>query len=231
MNVLPFFMSARSAPDIGDAVGGGYYAGKIIDNGVTYGLIVAPKASGESGTTLTYKNSNDGTIAACITLTDGPGATAAMVSAGNSATYPAAHYCAGLSIGGYDDWYLPARDELEVIFRNLKPGAGNNSTGDRSKSSYVYTNGGNSDDQAGDDHGVNRHSDPTGAAYTTGNPAQTGVAAFQGAGAEAFTAANYWSSSEYSTAFAWYQYFSSGGQYDTSKGNAYRVRAVRRFAL
>ena len=37
----------------------------------------------------------------------------------------------------------------------------------------------------------------------------------------------YWSSSEYSSNFAWYQYFGSGYQYDGyGKGSTLRVRAT-----
>jgi hypothetical protein len=39
----------------------------------------------------------------------------------------------------------------------------------------------------------------------------------------------YWSSSEYSSFYAWYQYFTNGGQNASSKGNGSYVRAVRAF--
>jgi hypothetical protein len=32
----------------------------------------------------------------------------------------AARFCADLEYGGYDDWFLPSRDELDLIYRNLK---------------------------------------------------------------------------------------------------------------
>lgn len=31
----------------------------------------------------------------------------------------AAAYCFHLSVGGFDDWYLPAEDEVEAIYQNL----------------------------------------------------------------------------------------------------------------
>ena len=43
-------------------------------------------------------------------------------------------------------------------------------------------------------------------------------------------AGNYWSSTEYHNASAWFQYFSSGGQdYDGKDNLTYYVRAVRAF--
>jgi clan AA aspartic protease (TIGR02281 family) len=44
-----------------------------------------------------------------------------------------------------------------------------------------------------------------------------------------FAAANYWSSSEYSSNFAWYQNFFFGNQFYYNKGNISAVRAVRTF--
>ena len=45
-----------------------------------------------------------------------------------------------------------------------------------------------------------------------------------------FASGSYWSSSEYSSNYAWYQYFDDGNQsnYD-GKGSTLRVRAVRAF--
>jgi hypothetical protein len=44
-----------------------------------------------------------------------------------------------------------------------------------------------------------------------------------------FAAAYYWSSSEYDSSRAWFQYFSVGNQYNYGKYNTYYVRAVRAF--
>jgi hypothetical protein len=146
----------------------------------------------------------------------------------NSSTYPAAQFCEGLSIGGYTDWYLPSRDELELCYRNLKPDTTSNSTAARPKSSYPYPEG---NDVSGDTMGINRNSSPTGAAYTSGSPAQTAVTAFKSGGSEAFAAGTYWSSSDYSSASAWKQLFINGYQDDGSRANSEYVRAVRRVAV
>jgi hypothetical protein len=143
----------------------------------------------------------------------------------NSAAYPAAQFCEGLSIGGFSDWYLPARDELELCYRNLKPTGAANSTSDRGKSSITYPEG---NDLLADTMGVNRNSNPTGAAYTSGTPSRTSVTAFINGGTEAFALANYWSSSEFSGTDAWRQHFGDAVQEDGVKISSPYVRAVRR---
>ncbi len=42
----------------------------------------------------------------------------AILSAFEAIAHPAAHYCGHLVQGGYDDWYLPARDELTQVCAN-----------------------------------------------------------------------------------------------------------------
>jgi hypothetical protein len=198
-----------------------------------YRVIVAPKSSGENSSRQ-YKNANTAAPSATGTLTEGLKSTLAMVADGNSTVYPAAHFCNDLSIGGYSDWFLPARDELELIWRNLKPVTNNNyTTTDRATGATPdYKNLGSLGDTA-NTHGLNNNSDPQGVAYTSGSPAQTSVAAFQTGGAEAMTFGSniYWSSTEYSSSAAWRQTYNTsfpGAQYDANKSNTSYVRAVRR---
>ena len=206
---------------IGQAFGGGYYAGKITDGGVGYYIIVAPKATGEN-TALVWSTTNTAGPSGVQTLTNGPASTLAMFNAG-STLYPAATYCHNLSIGGFTDWYLPARDELEVVYRAFKPTSDANTTGVRSATGF----GG---DVHG--HGTNANSIPAGAAYTAGSPAQTAVAKYiTVSGTEAFTATHYWSSTELAAGSAWRQYFFNGGQLNGNKSLTDCVRAVRRLII
>ena len=196
-------------------------------------IIVAPKASGEHAG-IALKNANTALPTACQTLTEGFAATQAMRDADTSTVYPAAHWARNLNIGGRTDWYIPARDELELCWRNLKPVADNNYvTANRpTEASFNYTNNGSYGDTA-NTHGLNNNSTPTGAAYTATVPAQTAATAFRTGGAEAFGFGSdyYWSSSDYSATYAWYQlWYSSipGYQSNGGKSGTGRVRAVRR---
>jgi hypothetical protein len=206
---------------VGQSYGGGYYAGKITDGGVGYYIIVAPKATGEN-TSLAWKTTNTAGPTGVQTLTNGPASTLAMFNAG-SALYPAATYCHNLSIGGFTDWYLPARDELEVVYRAFKPTTYANSTVGRPSTGF----GGD-----GLVYGTNANSIPAGAAYTAGSPAQTAVAKYiTVSGTEAFYATGYWSSTELAATGAWYQFNTNGSQNDSSKAYARYVRAVRRLVI
>ena len=40
----------------------------------------------------------------------------------HASSFPAAEYCADLVAAGYSDWYLPALNELYVVYTNLKAG-------------------------------------------------------------------------------------------------------------
>lgn len=219
--------SVTPLPAPGEAFGGGYYVGNIVQGGSTYAIIVSPRASGQSSG-LQWKTSQTAGPSATQTLNNGPAASASM----NSATYPAAQFCEGLTIGGFSDWYLPARDELELCYRNLKPTTSSNSTDSRSKSSITYPEG---NDASTDKMGVNRNSSPTGAAYTSGTPAQTSTTLFKSGNAEAFNFEWYLSSSEFSTSSSWIQNFTAspaGAQNPINKTEVFPcVRAVRRVAI
>jgi hypothetical protein len=93
-------------------------------------------------------------------------------------------------------------DELELIYRNLKPVTADNFTFD---STRVFPGQHNS--------GFNPSSDPTGSAYTaTGEPFQTSVTDFQNGGAEAVDLERYWSSTDADEGgSAWNQIFTKSG--------------------
>jgi hypothetical protein len=201
---------------IGEAWGGGYFAGYIshtADGNPTHALIVAPRATGATGTgyTLTtniqWKTTNT-TTADTGSFFDGAANTAAMVTAG-IANHPAANFCKNLSIGGFTDWYLPARYELDIAYFNLKPSTDANST---SWGTNIY---------AVPQRNIN---------WTPTYPAQTALTAFNTT-AEAFVAGVHWSSSEGDASTGWSLYFNIGNQISNSKTSSRRVRAFRRIAL
>jgi hypothetical protein len=205
------FMNQRSfAPPlaIGDAYEGGFFAGQIsvAGNGVaSHNLVVAPLSTGQSN--LVWKNTRTATPGADSDI-DGPQNTADMVADGNSTVYPCAHFCNNASIGGFSDWYMTAKNELEVCYFNLKPTTTSNNTFS----------------------GINPNAVPARASnYTSGNPAQTSAAAFQSGGAEPCDASAYWSSTEFSAGYPRGQSFYNGAQSTATRKNALsRVRAVRR---
>lgn len=198
-----------------------------------YRVIVAPKSSGES-TGLKLKHTNTALPAACSTLSEGRKSTLAMVAAGLAAAYPAAWFCVSLNVGGRTDWYLPARDELELCWRNLKPVANDNMIVDRpSPPTYDYrTLGAYADVSLS--QGANNNSSPAGIAYTPTLPAM--VAAdknFRAGQPEAFITSSslYWSSSDYSLTGVWIQFWHAsapGVQNIRDKSSEQAVRAVRR---
>lgn len=199
-------------------------------------VIVAPKASGEHAG-IALKNAQTALPTACQTLTEGFAATQAMRDADSSTVYPAAHWARNLDIGGRTDWYIPARDELELCWRNLKPVTNNNIvTANRpTAASFNYANNGSYGDTS-NRHGVNNNSAPAGTTYTASVPAQTVATAFRTGGTEAyeFGSAYYWSSSDYSASLAWFQYWISsypGFQNGNVKTSTSRVRAVRRSVI
>jgi hypothetical protein len=209
------FMNQRSFKPpppgaIGSAYEGGFYAGEIgVSSVATHYLVVGPLSTAEN-LSIQWKNANTATAGADSDI-DGPQNTADMVADGNSTVYPCAHFCNDLVIGGFSDWYMPAKNELEVCYFNLKPTGAFNSTSS----------------------GINPNAVPARASnYTAGNPARTSAAAFQSGGAEAFAVdKSYWSSTELSATVARSQYFQTGGQFSGPKTNTYSVRAVRRVAV
>jgi len=214
--------------NIGDELGGGYFAGYIshTENGVpTHALIVAPRADGATGgeyTLTTDLKWADETVAApahnvMIGVNsdfDGKVNTDLMISLIADETYsagasPAAQFCADLSIGGFTDWYLPSRFELDIAYFNLRPGTQVNDT----------------------NWGTNIYSVPRRPSNNSRNfPIQTTLTDFTTT-TEAFVAGSHWSSTEASATGAWRLSLGNGLQVVSNKTTVNRVRAFRKLAL
>jgi hypothetical protein len=222
-NVALIVSSAiQPPPALGSALGGGYFVGQISTTGsgiADYNLVIAPKSSGQSGSQLVYKNALTATAGATSQV-DGAANTADIVADGNSTVYPAAHYCNDLVIGGFSDWYLPAFNELEICYYNMKPDTNSNNTS----------------------YGTNPNSIPARESnYTAGNPARTTLTDWQfnqypgPVGAECFVynGSFYWASTKgTSNANASAQRFQTGTQYaNTYKTNGGYVRGMRKVAV
>jgi len=194
---------------IGGPFGGGYFAGQIstAGNGIAdYNLVVGPLASAQS--ILQWKTANTGPDPTSVI--DGPANSATM----NSATYPAAQFCEGLTIGGYSDWYMPAMNELEICYYNLKPTTDANVTSSGTNLNAVPSRPSN---------------------YTAGNPTQTTAAIFQAGGSEAFAttaSSQYWCSTQLANPYGRGQAIYNNGDQDANfKTASRRVRAIRRVAV
>lgn len=212
------FKATQYVPvNIGEELGGGYFAGYIshtADGVPTHALIVAPQATGATGggytltTNLAWKTANT-TTAGTTSAFDGAVNTAAIVTAG-IADHQAAEFCVNLSIGGFTDWYLPSRFELDIAYFNLKPGTQANDT----------------------NWGTNIYSVPPRPRNNSRNfPIQTNLTAFNSAAQQAFVADGHWSSTEGNANGAWVLFLTNGLQINLSKANLFRVRAFRKLAL
>jgi len=203
---------------IGVPFGGGYFAGYIshtADSNPTHALIVAPRANGATGgtytlsTDLAWKDANTASSGTSSTF-DGAANTLAMTSTTElKNAHPAAKFCVELSIGGFTDWYLPARLEMDIAYFHLKPTTTSNSTAT----------------------GANEYSVPRrNANYTTGIPAQTSINDFK-TNDEQFLAVNHWVSTEGAATTGTRFNMASGSPSTTGKINVFPVRAFRRIAL
>lgn len=193
-----------NAPTVGQPFAGGFFAGRMRIGADVYALIVAPKADGE--TELRWDQGFKDVPQAC-SFGDGASNTCAMSEAG----IHMAKWAQALSIGGHVDWYIPSLDELELIYRNLKPTSADN---------WCYLRS-----------GMNQNSEPVGLPYTKDFPKQTEVEAFRKGGAQALEERSYWASTQYCSGDAWNHDGVCGSQLHSPKNDEEFVRAVRRVKL
>jgi hypothetical protein len=206
--MLNLIGSTFGLPTIGSAYGGGFFAGQINVSGTIYNLVVADKTVGETfGLTWGAYAVTVGTSS----VINGPTNTSTLAALGPP--YNAAIFCQDLVTGGYSDWYLPAQNELEVLYYFLKPSSTSNNTSSGSNANAVAP-------------------EPISTNYSAGSPTQTSATTFRtGASSQEFVNDYYWSSTENGSAFAWCILFSTGELVQRYKHNflgSNYTRAVRR---
>ena len=198
-------MQPKIPTTYGAAFEGGFYAGRIRIDDTEYALIVAPNGDGDAANVQWNQSAKN--VTGALSYCDGAANTKAMVKAGSEL----AKWAIGLRIGDFDDWYLPSQDELEICYRNLKPGTGTNSLYARS--------------------GINLSAVPPTCPYTAGDPKQTKAKAFRAGGKQAFAEGWYWTSTQLAahSGSAWMQGFGDGNQgyYRKSGNTTARVPSAR----
>lgn len=195
----------KELPKKGEPLPGGFYAGMLNVSGSVYAIITAPKSlgiyTGEWGPATLIEGAGS--------VNNGHGNTIALARAKN----PMAEWSLSLNIDGLADFYIPARDEREIEYRNLKPTTQANHQGFR----------------IGENPSACRLADRYG--YTKALPEQTKAAAFQEGGEQAFDSCWHWTSTQYDAYNAWDQDFSVGGQSVGNKDGKLAARAVRRILV
>ena len=218
--------------NIGMQMDGGYYAGNVRSDvdGQWYAVIVSD-AGGDTDRTgagnKQWRTSQTALVEA-QTLTDGKSVMDHIVNFETLSDFPAFEWIQNnlnaASYNGFSDWYLPARDELELVYRHFKPSSDSNSTGTR------FTTGFGGD---GEVYGTNKNSAPADYdGYTISDPAQTSVASFQDGNADYLTnGLFYWCATENESTDVWNVRTSDGRQGTRSKDDVTGVRAVRRVLI
>jgi uncharacterized caspase-like protein len=107
---------------------------KIGDTGPAGGIIFFDKGKASKGwrflesapmdqsSGIQWSNSSRKDIATDVAIGMGRANTAAIIAAQGPGSY-AASLCDSLVVGDYDDWFLPSKDELNLMYTNLKKAA------------------------------------------------------------------------------------------------------------
>lgn len=252
----PTIAWAIASRTYGAAAAGGFFAGVIdtitgtinasdaYQTGSRFAVLVSPKSLELAASGTRRWDSRGVTapnIAGAVTRWEGLASTNAVIATGDS------EHEIYVSVNGQrssnpppateggSTWYIPALDELELFYRNLKPNAANNRTSD----------GQTANDAAFPSplsgHGTNPSSLPAGVTYTNNprNPDESPLALFKAGGAQVLSLARYWSSTEGNRTLlnrAWRQHFTSatfeGAQIALGKENTFdSVRSARRIVF
>lgn len=106
-------VSGAGSVPIGQTGFGGTMAGKMSIGGELYAIFVSPASGIINNSAFKTAGTTNGAIAQVTN--DGWGICQSLTGAG----YPVLDRVRALTIGGYNDWYIPSRDEMEMIYRNL----------------------------------------------------------------------------------------------------------------
>ncbi len=175
-------------------------AGFISAGGVVRAILLPPKAVREHPAA--KWNEDDSRVDGARSFYDGQANTEAMANAGSAVAKAAIER--GL--------YIPARDELDVIYRGFKPGT---------------------DENWGYRSGDNPSRIPAGYPHEPQNPMQCPRIEYKTGGDEALPEAWVWSSTQLAQldVYAWCQDFSDGGQGNGHKSNELEVVLVRSIVI
>ena len=107
-------IAERELPGLGQAMQGGYYAGRYYLHGEERALVVAPRDI-ELPAQWWDRPGARANVRAAKSYIDGMANTTAMAEAGSAV----AARVLGMLIGGQTGWHIPARDELLILQVNL----------------------------------------------------------------------------------------------------------------
>lgn len=199
-------LSAAAVPALGDAFQGGFYGGML--DYPTIGrqaIIMAPQSSEVNRSWYTSSSHSPILTASGI---NGLADTQAAIATGD-AGFSAAAYAASYAGGGFTDWAVPARYELELLYYNFKPTTDGNGGGE----------------------GGNPYSVPPRGTYTSGDPARTSLAAYQEGGAQAFDPDFAYLTSTEDASFHYAIDFFEGLRISASATLSARLRLIRRIPV
>ncbi len=106
-------MKTPKLPKPGAKFEGGFFAGRFFIGAQPHALIVAPKAEGQIAPM--PWNGSLKNVSGAMSYCDGLANTQAMAKAGSEL----AKKVLALRIGGFEDWHLPSRLQLLVVYHEL----------------------------------------------------------------------------------------------------------------